>query len=47
MTTEKALSVLKEYNEWRRGYNTPIPSTKLVGVAIDKAIEVMGKTIKK
>jgi hypothetical protein len=41
MTTKEALELLKVHNEWRRGAEIPMPHPTEIGVAIDKAIEVM------
>lgn len=41
MTTKEALKILKVHNEWRRGADIPMPHPTEIGVAIDKAIEVM------
>ena len=46
MDNKTALSILKDYQEWRR-YNGPIaesppmPDPKVIGMAIDQAIAVM------
>ena len=46
MDNKTALSVLTDYQEWRR-YNGPItdsppmPDPKVIGMAIDKAIETL------
>lgn len=41
MTTKEALEILKVHNDWRRGAEIPMPHPTEIGVAIDKAIEVM------
>jgi len=41
MTTEEAIKILKEYNEWRRGAEIPMPDQKLIGEAIDTAISAL------
>lgn len=42
MTTEKALDILERHNLWRRGADfVEQTDPKLLGMAIDKAIEVL------
>ena len=38
MTLVNAIKILEEYNRWRRGEDIPQPNPKLVGEAIDFAI---------
>lgn len=49
MTIEKALDILERHNLWRRDNNVPAKmkmlDPKLVGMAIDKAIEVLRLSI--
>lgn len=45
MTTRQAIKILKRFNRWRRGEEMPDP--KQIGLAIDKAIEVMEQGKKK
>lgn len=45
MTIEQALEILIEYQEWRRGAEIPMQEPRIIGEAIDVAIEVLkGKT---
>ena len=41
MNTTEAIKVLTEFNHWRRGADMPQPDPKVIGQAIDKAIEVL------
>jgi hypothetical protein len=41
MKTTEAIKVLTEFNHWRRGAEMPQPDPKVIGLAIDKAIEVL------
>lgn len=41
MTTTEAIEILKRHNEWRRGGDSEMDDPKLIGQAIDRAIEVM------
>lgn len=41
MTTKEAIEILKVHNKWRRGAEIPMLHPTEIGVAIDKAIEVM------
>ena len=47
MTTEEAIKTLKHHNRWRRGANIEMDNPKKLGEAIDQAIRVMEKSIKK
>lgn len=38
MTLQEAIKILEEYNKWRRGAEIPQPNPKLIGEAIDIAI---------
>lgn len=44
MTKEEALKILIEYNKWRRGAETPMLDPKIIGQAIDVAIECLTKS---
>ena len=41
MTIEQALEILIEYQEWRRGAEIPMQEPRIIGEAIDVAIEVL------
>ena len=42
MTTQQAITILRQHNQWRRvGGSVPLSDPKLVGEAIDVAIVVM------
>jgi len=41
MTKVEAIKILTEHNSWRRGGEMPMISPRLIGFAIDKAIEVL------
>jgi len=43
MTLYEATQILTEYNKWRRGAEMPQPSPKVIGEAIDLAIETLKK----
>lgn len=43
----EALKILVEYNEWRRGAETEMLPPKLIGQAIDVAIECLTKSVQK
>lgn len=45
MEKEKALEILVEYNLWRRGAETPMLDPKIVGQAIDVAIECLTEIV--
>lgn len=38
MTLQEAIKILEKYNKWRRGAEIPQPNPKLIGEAIDIAI---------
>lgn len=45
MTTKETIEILETFNKWRRNDElTEMPSPKLIGIAIDSAIEKL-KTI--
>jgi hypothetical protein len=49
MTIQRAITVLKEYNEWRRHEGEPCPhpySAQEIGVAIDVAVHCLWKVKK-
>ena len=49
MTIQRAMTVLKEYNDWRRGDHEPCDckySAAEIGAAIDVAIHCLWKTEK-
>ena len=46
MTTEEAIKILKEYNEWRRGAEIPMPEPKIIGEAIDTVIKFCEEQLK-
>lgn len=39
MSKKEALEILIEYQKWRRGADMPQPSPRIVGEALDVAIE--------
>ena len=41
MTIEQALEILIEHQEWRRGAEIPMQEPRIIGEAIDMAIEVL------
>jgi len=41
MNTKEAIKVLRTHNRWRRGERIRMPNPTQIGLAIDKAIEVM------
>lgn len=43
MKIEEAVEILKRHNEWRRGGDGEMQDPKILGVAIDKAVEVLSK----
>ena len=43
MTIEQALEILIEHQEWRRGAEIPMQEPRIIGEAIDVAIEVLKK----
>jgi len=45
MTKEVALKILERHNEWRRGKEIPMLKPELIGIAVDKAIEVLRLSI--
>jgi hypothetical protein len=45
MTKEEALKILIEYNQWRRGLEIEMLPPKLIGEAIDVAIECLTKSV--
>lgn len=47
MKKKEALEILEKHNQWRRGSEIPMENPKLIGIAIDKAIEVLKLSIKK
>lgn len=51
MNKKELVKFLRNYNHWRRGAETPMPSPKELGVALDAAIsiieEVEDKTVNK
>jgi hypothetical protein len=46
MTRDEALNILVEYQEWRRGADTPQLDPKIIGEAIDKAIEILKENVR-
>ena len=46
MTVKQAISVLKKHNNWRRGGRGSQQDPKIIGEAIDVAIEVMEQFLK-
>lgn len=46
MEIEKAITVLTAYNEWRRGGDGTHVEPKIIGEAIDTALEVMNELTK-
>ena len=47
MTIEQALEILIEYQEWRRGAEIPMQEPRIIGEAIDVAIELLQLELKK
>lgn len=45
MSKDEALKILIEYNKWRRGADTEMLPPKLIGEAIDIAIECLTKIV--
>lgn len=45
ISESEALKILVEYNEWRRGAESPMLDPKIIGQAIDVAIECLTKSI--
>jgi hypothetical protein len=43
MTRQESITILKQFNNWRRGLDTEEPDSNLVGIAIDKAIDLIIK----
>ena len=41
MTKEEALNILVEFQKWRRGAEIPMQEPRIIGEAIDMAIEVL------
>lgn len=41
MTIDKAISILHNFQVWRRGGNTPMPDPKEIGKAIDYALHIL------
>lgn len=41
MTKEEALNILMEFQKWRRGAEIPMQEPRIIGEAIDVAIEVL------
>lgn len=46
MTVKQAINVLKKHNNWRRGGRGGQQDPKIIGEAIDVAIEVMEQFLK-
>ena len=46
MTTEQALEILIEHQEWRRGAEIPMQEPRIIGWAIDVAIEILKEKTK-
>jgi hypothetical protein len=44
MTKEVVLKILQQHNRWRRGEEIPMLSPEIIGLAIDKAIELLKKS---
>ena len=45
MSKDEALKILTEYNKWRRGADTEMLPPKLIGEAIDVAIDCLTKIV--
>jgi len=41
MTKKECIVFLKNYNQWRRGAEIPMPAPREIGQAIDKAIKLL------
>ena len=41
MTKEEALNILVEFQKWRRGAEIPMQEPRIIGEAIDVAIEAL------
>lgn len=46
MTKEEALNILAEFQKWRRGAEIPMQEPRIIGEAIDVAIEVLKEKTK-
>ena len=47
MTAEQALEILIEHQAWRRGAEIPMQEPRIIGEAIDVAIELLQLELKK
>lgn len=47
MTRAEALDILVEFQGWRRGDDIPQPDPKVIGKALDVAIECLTKILEK
>lgn len=45
ITKEVALKILERHNDWRRGKEIPMLKPESIGLAIDKAIEILRQSI--
>ena len=43
MTRQEAITTLKNFNKWRRGEEIEQPNPKMIGIAIDKAVDLIIK----
>ena len=41
MTPSEVTTILRQFNEWRRGADVPQPNPREIGEAIDAAVEVI------
>lgn len=46
MTIEQAIDILIEHQEWRRGAEIPMQEPRIIGEAIDVAIELLQLQLK-
>ena len=44
MNNGLAAEILEEHNKWRRGGDGPMTDVRLLGLAIDQAVEVLTRT---
>ena len=45
MTTQQAITILRQHNAWRRGDDTPMQEPKDIGEAIEVAVVIMEMVI--
>lgn len=47
MSKDEALKILIEYNKWRRGDESQMLDPKIIGQAIDVAIDCLTKSVER